>query len=161
MNYKPPASFQDFMDMFNPEKVARMFDPEQLKSAFDMPTAPGFDFGAMIESNRKNYEAMVAANKAATEAYKQFYEMQLRIFNEMIQAAQTGAPKFGAPGDPEAAKKQSELLGMAFEKSFELMSELASASRKANEEAFAVIKTRVDAAASEMKQWPAMKPAKK
>ena len=150
MNYKPPASFAEMMEMFTPDKIAKMFDPQNLQSAFQPPAAMGTDFSSVIETNRKNYEAMVAANQEAMNAYKKFYEMQMQIFSEVMQSAQAHFAQPGAATDPEAARKQSELFTSAAEKGFALMAELAEASRKANEQAFAVIKTRVEEAVGEM-----------
>lgn len=151
MNLKPPTSYKELMGMFSPENFGKMFDPEQFGAAFKFPTAPGADFQTLIESNRKNFEAMVAANTAATAVYKEFYEMQMRIFQEMVQTAQDGMPKFGGEQDPAAATKQADVMGKAFEKAFALMTEFANASRKANEEAFAIIKARIAEASEEFK----------
>ncbi len=87
MTFKPPLDFSEMMKMFDPEQITKLFDPEQMKTAFEPPKALGVDLHAMIESNRKNFEAMLAANKSAAAGYKDFYQKQMAIFDELTKYA--------------------------------------------------------------------------
>lgn len=152
MTFKPTTDFAELMAQFQPDRIAKMFDPEQFKSMFELPTPPGGDFSKVVKANRKNFEAMVAANKAATAAYKDFYEMQMKVFGEVMEAAKQKMSELGSAPDPDAARKQSELFDAAVQKGLGLMAELAKAYQKANQDAFAIVKARLEETVAELKQ---------
>jgi hypothetical protein len=64
------------MKMFDPEQITKLFAPEEIKKAMAKFEAPGIDIQAIMASNQRNYEAMLTANKAAADAYKDFYQKQ-------------------------------------------------------------------------------------
>ena len=152
MTFKPPLDFSEMMKMFDPEQITKLFDPEQMKTAFEPPKALGVDLHAMIESNRKNFEAMLAANKSAAAGYKDFYQKQMAIFDELTKCAKEHIESLGTAPGPDFSQRQAEIYRVAVEKALTIMAELANAAQKANEDAFAIIKDRVKESVAELKR---------
>ena len=152
MTFKPPLDFSEMMKMFDPERITKLFDPEQMKRAFEPPKARGFDLQAMIESNRSNFEAMLAANKSAAAGYKDFYQKQMAIFDELMKSAKEHIESLDTAPDLGAAQKHAEIYRVAVEKALAIMTELATAAQKANEGAFSIIKDRVKESVAELKR---------
>lgn len=149
---KSPMDFSEVMKMFDPEQMSKFFNPETFMNAFKGMQMPGVDMQAIMEQNRANMEAVAAANKAAAEAYKEFYEMQMSIFQTLTKSAEEHARSFSPPQSPETLQKQSEVARAAVEKGFKLMAELAEANRKANQQTYKLIEKRVDEAVGEIKK---------
>lgn len=146
-----PFDFSAMIKMFDPDQISKMFDPERIKAAFTAPEVPAVDFNAALESNEKNFEAMRAANTAATEAYRDFYQKQMTIFEELMRAAKEKVDsQTGLPG-ADAAKNAAETYRVAMEKALENMTNLAIATKEANEDAFAIIQDRVKKSITELK----------
>ena len=87
MSAKPPFDFSEFMKLYDPQQVAKMFSPEHFMSAFAPLSEKGVDVQAMMDTNKRNLEAMAAANRAAAEAGKEFYERQMATFEQITGAA--------------------------------------------------------------------------
>lgn len=147
---KNPFDFGEMFAMFDPEKVAKMFDPSQLNASLDAKQFQNFDFNALLKTNQRNYESMLAANKAAASIYKAFYEKQMSIYTDVMgQAAiKVQGLKMGAPDFEE---KRTEIIDEATKRSLQLMTEFATATSRANEDAFSVIKARIVEAVDEVK----------
>ncbi len=150
MSNQSPFDVSAMMKMFAPDQIAKMFDPKQMSAGFDTSKFQNFDLEKMMKSNQRNYDAMVAANTAAADAYKSFYETQMSVYKDVMSGASKHAEALQAKSVPDLQKKQSEIYNEAVAKSLSIMTDLAAATRKANEDAFAVIKTRVDEAISEI-----------
>lgn len=146
-----PFDFSTMMKMFDPNEIGKMFGPEQIKAAFATPEMPAFDFNAAFESNRKNFDAMRAANAAATEAYRDFYRKQMAVFEEMMQAAKELVHENSGMPAPEASQKAAEIYSAAMKKALENMTTLATATKEANEDAFAMIQERVKESIAELR----------
>ena len=125
----------DMMKMLAEWRVPGMPDMEQLASA-----------------QRRNFEALSAANKVALEGAQAVARRHMEILqqsmSEMTQAMQSVA---GAQ-DPQArAAKQAEMLKTAYEHAVGNMRELADLIQKSNGEALSVLNQRVTEAMDEVK----------
>ena len=150
MTFRSPFDFNDMMRMFDPDSVAKMFDPRNMMAAFEPQKPKGLDLAGIMESNRRNFEAVQAANKAAAAANKDFYEKQIAVFNELMKGAAEQIKTLGSAPPEEIAQKQAEIYGAAVEKSLAIMTELADTTRRANEEAFSSIQDRVERAIKDL-----------
>lgn len=150
MTFKPPFTFDEMMKMFEPASVAKMFDPQNMMAIFEAQKPKGLDLGAVMESNKRNFEAMQAANQAAAAANKDFYEKQMEIFKEITKGAHAQMQSLESSSGADFAEKQDQIYRAAVEKSLAIMTELADATRRANEEASAAIKDRVNDAINEL-----------
>lgn len=132
---------------FDPDRMAEMFKANDMTKMFEGMKMPGFDPQVVMESQRKNFEALVAANQAAMAGYQDLYRKQVQIFEETMATAQS---QMGSMGDGADAQKQAEVYKTAFEKALANMTELAETAKKANEEAFAIVSARVKESLAEI-----------
>ena len=111
---------------------------------------PGIDMAAIIESRRKDIEALVEANKAAFESTMALGARQSEMFKEMMQGIQEAAKSAGqGAGDPV---KQGEVVRKAWEKALADMQELAELMRKSQADAMARITERANEHMAEIKK---------
>ncbi len=151
MSSKNPFDFSEMFAMFNPEKVAEMFNPAKLSASLDPKQFQSVDFNALLETNKRNYESMIAANKAAASIYKAFYEKQMSIYTEVMGQAAAQIQELQNTGAPDFEKRRSEIYDQAVKRSLQIMTEFATATKRANEDAFDVIKDRIVEAVDELK----------
>lgn len=135
---------------YDPEKMAEMFKTPDVARMFEGVKLPGFDMTALMDTQKKNVEALMAANRAAVAGYQDFFRKQMAIFEETMSAAQAQIGSVGDSMGPDAAAKQTDLYRAAMEKALANMTELAEAAKKANEEAFAIVQARVRESISEL-----------
>ncbi len=147
---RPPANFSELMQMFDPANVTKMFDPKQMLEAFKPENLQAIGLQAAMAKSQRQFDAMVAANKAAAAAYKDLLEKQMQIFAEMTEHAKKQVQEMGEASGPDAVAKQAEIYTAGVEKALALMIELSNAARKANEEAFAAIQKEVERSLSEL-----------
>jgi phasin family protein len=117
---------------FNPfGDVTKMF--EQFK-------VPGVDMSAMVETRRKDVEALIEANKAALESMQAIANKQAEMMTEAMQSLQQAvqAPG-GAKVDPA---RQTEVARKVFETTLSDMKELAEMARKSQVDAIALVAQR-------------------
>jgi len=142
--------FDKNMFGFDAEKMSEMFKVPDMTKMMEGMKMPGFDAQAMMEAQKKNVEALMAANKAAAAGYQDFFKKQMAIFEETMSTAQSQMGSMDASMSPDAAAKQAELMKVAMEKALANMTELAEAAKKANEEAFAIVQARVKESLAEL-----------
>jgi phasin family protein len=135
---------------FDAEKLSEMFKVPDMSKMFEGMKMPGFDMNAIMETQKKNVEALMAANRAAAAGYQDFYKKQMSIFEETMQAAQAQIASMGETMSPDSAAKQADLYRVAMEKALTNMTELAEAAKKANEEAYAIVSARVKESLAEL-----------
>ncbi len=105
---------------------------------------PGVDFGAMVERQRKDIEALTEANRIAAEGMQALAKKEAEILQKTMQEVMAAMSKAAAGGDPMAnASKQAELAQQAFGKALSNMRELAEVANKSQSDAYAVISKRV------------------
>ncbi len=135
---------------FDAEKIAEMFKTPDMTKMFEGMKMPGFDMTAMMDAQKKNVEALMAANRAAAAGYQDFFKKQMAIFEETMSVAQAQMGSMGEGVNADSASKQADLYRVAFEKALGNMTELAEAAKKANEEAFAIVSARVKESLAEL-----------
>jgi phasin family protein len=125
-------------------------DISKMMSEFKVP---GVDMDALMAAQRKNIEAVTAANKLAmegTQAVAQRYTEAMRsMMEELTKMSQEMMSTTGSPEDRMA--KQAELAKHAFEKALANMKELAEMIAKTNTEAANLISQRISASLEELK----------
>ena len=125
------------------------FDVSKVLGDFKMP---GVDFDAIMASQRKNIEAVTAANQLAIEGLQAVLRRQAEIVRASVEEAGTYVNQVVAAGSPEEkAAKQAELVKIAFEKSLSNIKELAELVAKSNTEAADVLSKRVSESLDEVK----------
>jgi phasin family protein len=145
----------------NPFNPFANFDVSKFDlSKFDMTKMlgdvriPGFDMQAVMAAQRKNIEALTAANQAAVQGMQAVAQRQAEILSqamgEVSSIAQQLASSVSNP--QEITTKQAELAGKGFEQALANMRELAESVSKSNAEAFTIINKRVTESLKELKQ---------
>lgn len=150
---KPSPSY----DPFGFTKMWTEFDPTKLlgefAKAFGAYEAGGVDVNAILESQRKNVEALNAANQRALEGVQAIANRQREILEQTMNEASAALKTLSTAGSPQdATAKQAELLKTAFEKALANMRELADTMTKANTEAFDTINKRISESLDEIKE---------
>ena len=135
--------------MFEAEKMAEMFKVPGLDRWFAQANVP---LEMMIDVQRRNFEALVEANKVAASGYQDLYERMVNIFEESLGRAKEQADRVqGQEVSAEAAAKNAEIMKEAFEKALADVRELSEMAQKANAGAFDVIRARTEEAIGEFR----------
>ncbi|CCQ72286.1 phasin family protein [Magnetospira sp. QH-2] len=142
---------------FDMTKVMAEFDPTKMMSEFTKNfgdiKVPGLDPEAMMETQRKNFEALTSANKVALEGMQAVVRRQAEILQQTMDEMTSTLSGLAAGGTPqEAAAKQVEQVKGAFEKALTNARELAEMSAKSNAEAADAINKRFTESMDEVKQ---------
>ena len=113
---------------------------------------PGVDLEALMASQRKNIEALTAANKLAFEGFQAVATRQTEILRQTMEELQKMMTEVMSAGSPEdRVAKQAELAKGAFEQALSNMKEVAEMVTKSNTEATTVISDRIKDSLEELK----------
>ena len=129
-----------------------------LQTMMSQFSVPGVDLASVVESRRKDIDALVAANRAAMETAQALGQKQSEMLMQAMQDIQQ-ATRDAAGGDPT---KVTASARAAVEKAIEDMKELAQMAQSAQTEAMAVLTKRAGEQLEEIRGLAgAKKPAKK
>lgn len=145
-------------ETFDFSKYFKGFDPtkmsEEMTKMLGQYKLPGVDMDSLVASQKKNVEALIAANRTAVEGMQSVMRRQGEILqetmSEMTKAFQGLGKAAGSPQEMVAA--QADLAKKVFEKSFTSMRELAEMVAKAQSDATQHINARITATLDELKQ---------
>ena len=156
MTTQKTATGNPFFD-FDVTKVFPDFNPAKYAGEFakfaDRYNVPGFDVTAVLEAQRRNVEALIAANQAATEGVQALAKRQSEIFQQSLDAGKKAFAKLGKAGSPQdAAANQAKIAKEVFEKAVANAGELTALVSKTNTEAAEVITGRIAEGLDEIKE---------
>lgn len=149
---KNPFFDVDMTKMMDMSKMVDMSKLLDMSKAMADLKVQGVDLEAVVASQRKNLEALTAANQAAVEGIQTVARRQGEIMRQAMEATSEAMKELmtmGSPGDKAA--KQTELAKTAFERAIANMRELAELVTKSNTDAFDIINKRVTASLDELK----------
>lgn len=133
-------------------------DVSKLLGSFRLPTV---DVGQLIETNRRNMDALIAAQRSVTDGYTGLARRQIEIFQNTMEMAQAAikARREAKKGGDDAGEGPSstEIAKMALNMAVQNMKDLAEAASKANGEALSLINDRMKATLTELKSMSAKK----
>jgi phasin family protein len=113
---------------------------------------PNFGADALIEAQRKNIEAVTAANRIALEGVQALTQRQVEIVRQAWDESASAVEKLSAAGKPEEKlAKQAELAKQVLEHGLANLRELTEMGAKSNSEAAELISQRVVEGFDEMK----------
>jgi len=123
------------------------FDPTQnpfpdIAKLMEQFKVPGVDVGKIVESQRKNIEALTRANQAAYAGVQELAKRPTELLQETMaegQAARAQAPSRDSAG----VAQQTELAQQAFGKAFDNMRELAEIAAKSQTQAWEAFQKRI------------------
>ncbi len=137
---------------FDLSKMAEMFEKNEFTKMFEMPEISAMNGNALVEGQRKNIEAMMKAQQVASAGYQTMFEKQVAMMQDVFAGMQGQIADLSkAPSATDAATSQVELAKKSYEDAMTNLNELAEIAQKANTEAFAVIKDRVEESFTELK----------
>lgn len=115
---------------------------------------PGVDMQEVLESQRRNLEALTSANQLAAEGVQAVARRQAEIMRETMAEVQKATREImSTGGTPEqAVAKQTELARSAFEHAISNMREVAEMMTKSQNEAADVINRRISESLDEIKR---------
>lgn len=118
----------------------------------NVPSGYPFDFKTMMETQRKNVQAITEANQRAFQGWQALAQRQTEMVSQFMQDNSGLARDSFAEGTPEAKfAKQTELLKSSYETSVQNSQELVELAQKCAMETAEVINQRVVASLSEIK----------
>ena len=126
--------------------------PQKLMSEFtklfEQFKVPGIDFNAVLESRRKDIDALAAANRTALEGAQSLGQKQIDVLKTTIDEVQAMLKQSKDMTAPAAAR---DLVNQAVQRAFTNMRELADVAYKSQSEAVAVVSRRVQENIEELK----------
>lgn len=141
---------------FDPTKLMGEFDPQKFmgdfQKAFSEYKIPGVDNNIILESQKKNVEALAQANKVALEGFQAVFKRQGEILGQAMEEIQATFKSLTEAGEPQdKVAQQTDLVKDAVEKALSNMRELAEMAGKSNAEAFETIHARFKESLDEVK----------
>ena len=111
---------------------------------------PGIDVGALLESRRKDVEALTEANMTALAGVQQLGQKQVEILRSKMTELQSLVTRLSTPGS-ESVASAGEGVKDALQKAFIDMQELADAAYRAQTDSIAVVTKRLAEHVEEIK----------
>ena len=122
---------------------------DSLSAAFKLP---GVDSEALIQAQKKNFEAVAKANRVAFEGAQALAQRQAEIFRQAMEASLGAFKELTATGSTEDRfAKQAEIAKQAFETAVVNSRELVDMGAKSNGKAVELINARVAEGLDEFK----------
>ena len=122
-----PFDMSEMMKAFDPERIAKMWNPQVMMQAFQQPQAQMFDMEQVIKANQRNFEALTEANKSAAEAYKDMLDKQMQVFGQMTMAVRDQYEWAEGAADPDKMKAKTAAMNQAVEEALTMMKKLPAA----------------------------------
>ena len=137
---------------FSDFDVTKLFNPTKLFQDIKFTGLTGFDVEAVLTGQRRNIEAVTAANQLAVEGVQAVLRRQAEILRVTVEETSTVISDILAAGSPEEkVSKQAELVKSAFEKALAHLKELSEMIAKSNGEAADILNKRVSEGLDEVK----------
>jgi phasin family protein len=113
---------------------------------------PGFDIETILATQRRNIEAVTAANQLVIEGIQAVLKREGEILRQTIEESSTVLKDLMATGAPEEKiAQQADLAKASFEKALANLRELAEMVAKSNTEATEVLTKRIGESLTELK----------
>ena len=143
------GDFTAFMDV---SKFVEQFDVPNFSKMTEKFAVPGVDASAMMESQKRNVEAIVQANRLSFEGTQALMHRQGEIVRQAVEEASRAVQSLSTAGTAdEVMTKQAELVKDSFERTLSNVRELAEMGAKSNQEAVEVLNKRVSESLDELK----------
>lgn len=129
--------------------VSKLMDVTKMMGEFKMP---GVDMESILNSQRKNIEALTAANRLAFEGIQAMMKRQTEILRQTMQEVAEATQGMTTSASPqEKLAKQTALAKEAFERAIANMREMSEMVAKSNSEVFELLNVRFSQVLDELK----------
>ncbi len=113
---------------------------------------PAVDTTAIMDAQRRNMEAMTAANQTAMDGMQTVVKRQAELLRQMAEDMNALGADMMTPSEPKAQMaKQAEVTKKQFEKSLSNMKEMAELITKSQAEVATIITGRISEALDEVR----------
>lgn len=130
----------------------KFFSPDFMKGMMPANSLFPFDFGALLEEQRKNIQAMSEIQHVAAENMQVLAQRQSEILSQLVQNNTNMAQKILSEGTPEEkVALQADMVRKAYEDSVSSLTELSDLVAKSGKETGEIINRRVTASLTEFK----------
>ncbi len=104
---------------------------------------PAVDVDKFVAAQKKNFEALTAANKVAAEGFQAVFQRQVAIARENLEEMTAAMQELTAAGEPEVkVARQAELTKEGYERAVAVLKELTDAVTKTNTDVFDLLNKR-------------------
>ena len=152
MATKNPFDPSEFFNAYDQDAIKKIFDPQNMFAAFTDGSGTEFDLQSVAGATKKNLEALTEANMTAISTYRELFEKQMAVFEQLTQAARQQAERLEPTGDAGAVSRNAKVVSEAVEQAFQVMQEMAESATEANTKVLDNTKERVNEAIAKMKQ---------
>ncbi len=129
--------------------LSEFTDVEKVMSKF---TVPGLASGTLVETQRKNLEALTTANKVVFEGAQALAHRQTEIMRQGMEEVSKAMQQMANGGSPEQKlAAQAELMKESYEMALANLRELAEMGAKSQAEAMDVLNKRFTESLDELK----------
>ncbi len=134
--------------------MSGMADFSKLFAEMKMPGMGGMD--VFLNAQRRNMEALSAANRVALEGAQAVAKRHMEIMQQTMSEMTESMRELSSPESPQAkAARQAEMLKVAYERAVAHIRELADLIQRANGEAIETLNKRFTEALDEVKKLAA------
>ncbi|MCE7885877.1 MAG: phasin family protein [Alphaproteobacteria bacterium PRO2] len=136
------AQKNPFADFFAQNDFAKLFENYQTSA---------FDLKALLETQRKNVQAITEANQVSMSNLQTIAQRQTEILSQIVEDNSSLAKELLTEGTPEEKiAKNAKLFKNIYERTVGNMKDLSDMINKSNQEASAIINKRVAATMNEI-----------
>lgn len=153
MNTNPFGKFglDDMIKMWGENPFTRAIMDNDFARNFTKGARPDFDLSAVMESHRKNLEALSAINKSAGDKIGTLAKKQSELMGEAFENMKTYAADASKAGDKGVEAHLNEAREV-FKKAMENFAELGEMGKDASEEVGEIISARMTESLDELQE---------
>ncbi|MGE4611905.1 MAG: TIGR01841 family phasin [Paracoccaceae bacterium] len=138
---------------FDLDQMTTFFKANDFTKAFATPQMPNLDADSILDAQKKNMEALVAASKAAAAGYQDLFAKQVQVFEATLAEAQKQISDFDPTKvDAISVAAQGEVAKAVFDKALGDMTALAEGAQKANADALALVSASIQETTNELQE---------
>lgn len=129
------------------------FNPDFIKDMMPSTSMMPFDFSTLMETGRKNMQAMTEMQQRTVEGWQAVAKRQAEIMSRIVQDNTTLAQQMMTEGTPEEKiARQADLVMTAYENSMTGITELSEMVAETSRETGKIINRRVTGSLTEFKK---------
>ncbi len=131
---------------------SEFFSQNDFTKAFEQYQNLPFDMNALMDTQRKNMQALTEAQQHALEGLQAIAQRQATIMSQIVEDNSAIAKEFMGEGTPEEKlSKNADMFKKIYERTITNLQELSEMVNKSNNESSKIINKRVSASMNEIK----------
>jgi len=147
MTTKEPSYFENLIKRLDPTALT-----EQYKELFGKLNLHNLDTNALIETQRKNVQALTDANRAILENTQSLFQRQTEMLQQVLEEVPEAVKSLGSSKSAqEAAEKQIKMIEDSVSKALANFSEIVEMMRKSQDETTKQVSSRFNEGLEELR----------